>query len=99
RRTGDPKGVDEMGRLDAAAIERVGDEVRPDPRDADELHDTLLTGGFLPEDEAAELRRELFEQLTASRRAALVDRIWIAAERLPELLAIHQVSASITPPA
>jgi len=37
----------EMGVLDANAIARVRDEVRPDPRDADELHDALLTAGFL----------------------------------------------------
>ena len=29
----------DIGALDAAAIERVRDEVRPDPRDADELHE------------------------------------------------------------
>src|SRR5213078_1684722 len=33
--------------LDAAAIARVREEKRPDPRDADELHDALLTTGFL----------------------------------------------------
>ncbi|HEX3109889.1 MAG TPA: DEAD/DEAH box helicase, partial [Thermoanaerobaculia bacterium] len=99
RRASDPNSVDEMGRLDAAAIDRVRDEVRPDPRDADELHDALLTAGFLTGDDAAELPRELFEQLAASRRATLVKGIWIAAERLPELLAIHQVSAAIAPPA
>ena len=37
----------DLGALDAAAIERVRDEARPDPRDADELHDALLTAGFL----------------------------------------------------
>jgi ATP-dependent Lhr-like helicase len=98
RRASDPNSVDEMGRLDAAAIDRVRDEVRPDPRDADELHDALLTAGFLTADEAAELPRELFEQLAASRRVALVNQLWIAAERLPELLAIHQVSVDIASP-
>ena len=34
--------------LDADAIERVRDEERPDPRDADELHDAMVTAGFLP---------------------------------------------------
>jgi ATP-dependent Lhr-like helicase len=41
----------EMSALDADAIERVRDEERPDPRDADELHDALLTAGFLSDDE------------------------------------------------
>ena len=44
RRAGNPGDV---GALDAAAIERVRDEVRPDPRDVDECHDALLTCGFL----------------------------------------------------
>ena len=33
-------------RSTQSAIERVRDEARPDPRDADELHDALLTAGF-----------------------------------------------------
>src|SRR6185295_13224122 len=41
----------EIGMLDLAAIDRVRDEERPDPRDADELHDALLTAGFLLDDE------------------------------------------------
>ena len=32
----------ELGRLDPDAIARVRDEARPDPRDAEELHDVLL---------------------------------------------------------
>ncbi len=39
---------DDLGALDADAIERVRDEERPDPRDADELHDALLTAGSSP---------------------------------------------------
>ncbi len=35
------------GRPDPQAIERVRAEVWPDPRDADELHDALVTLGFL----------------------------------------------------
>src|SRR5687768_10401773 len=63
RRAGDVNGANELGALDPAAIARVRDEERPDPRDADELHDALLTAGFLTEDEAAEIDRELFERL------------------------------------
>jgi ATP-dependent Lhr-like helicase len=85
---------DELGVLDAAAIERVRDEERPDPRDADELHDALLTASFLTEDEAAELPRALFDALAAARRAAFVHGLWITAERLPELLAVHPAIAA-----
>jgi ATP-dependent Lhr-like helicase len=124
-------GVDDHGRLDAAAIARVREEERPDPRDADELHDALLTIGFITEEEAGEIDRSLFETLVASRRAGVVsvsleDRrgrlsphgeddaqgvfpvgaqapspvhLWIAAERLPEIQAIHpQTSATFAAP-
>ncbi|HUP50825.1 MAG TPA: DEAD/DEAH box helicase, partial [Thermoanaerobaculia bacterium] len=74
------------GELDASAIERVRDEARPDPRDADELHDALLIAGLLFEDEVPP---ELFEELAAARRAGHMGRFFVAAERLPELLAVH----------
>src|SRR6185436_17013437 len=79
--------------LDAAAIARVREEERPDPRDADELHDALLTCGFLTEVDAA-----LFAELAAARRAGLVRDLYVAAERLPEILAIHDVAVSIAAP-
>ncbi|HLJ75462.1 MAG TPA: helicase-related protein, partial [Thermoanaerobaculia bacterium] len=58
------------GILDDSAIERVREEARPDPRDADELHDALLSAGFLLD---GEFPREMMEQLTAARRAGVVD--------------------------
>jgi ATP-dependent helicase Lhr and Lhr-like helicase len=91
RRAGSPN---EMGALDAAAIERVRDEVRPDPRDADELHDALLTSGFLLD---REVDRPWADELAAARRAtrARIDEttMWVAAERLPEVLAVHPHAA------
>ncbi len=160
--------VKELGTLDAAAIARVRDEERPDPRDADELHDALLTAGFLLDNE---VDRAMADALVASHRATLChpepakrgegppdsgadvsgrtgsfavfaahdnarfmprpelsshsecpaeprvswprlgqsaqpavpaqnDRggIWVAAERLPEFLAIHDVPTTIVPP-
>jgi ATP-dependent Lhr-like helicase len=91
RRSGDGA---EVGRLDRAAIARVRDEEAPSARDADELHDALLTAGFLTAQETASIAPALFEQLALTRRAAAVQLpsasgLWIAAERLPELLAIH----------
>jgi ATP-dependent Lhr-like helicase len=41
--------LSEIGRLDPAAIAEVRQEAVPDVRDADELHDTLLTLVALPE--------------------------------------------------
>ena len=83
----------EMRVLDAQAIERVRDEERPDPRDADELHDALLTAGFLREDEA----RFDASPLAEAHRATRMNNAWIAAERLPELLAVHP-DATLDPP-
>jgi ATP-dependent helicase Lhr and Lhr-like helicase len=91
---------DDVGKLDLAAIERVRDEESPDPRDADELHDALLTASFLTDDEASQLPRELFDTLVASRRATFINNVWITAERLPELLAVHpSITAAINAPA
>jgi ATP-dependent helicase Lhr and Lhr-like helicase len=124
RRAGDVSSANALGALDAAAIARVRDEERPDPRDADELHDALLTAGFLTNEEAAAIDEALFETLVRTKRAALVschpersegpsaapqgrsfavsaaqdDTLWIAAERLPELQAIHTITTSITAP-
>jgi ATP-dependent Lhr-like helicase len=74
--------------LDADAIARVRDEVRPDPRDPEELHDALLTAGFLRDDELDVVHAST---LQAAARVTRVPAIaaWVAAERLPELLAVH----------
>jgi len=107
RRAGEPGGA-ELGALDAAAIERVRDEARPDPRDADELHDALLTAGFLTWRDAQTIAPELLRALFETRRATefLIPnsefRILVAAERLPELRAVHPVATwepGIEPPA
>src|SRR5271166_5397013 len=42
--------LQEVGRLDRAAIARVREEARPDVRDSDELHDTLQTLVAVPEE-------------------------------------------------
>ena len=103
RRATEPSVAGDLGALDPAAIERVREEQRPDPRDADELHDVLLTAGFLTADESRTIAPRLFEMLAAAGRAAVArpfqgrDRgperpaphICTSAERLPELRAVH----------
>ena len=98
RRAFEPSSADDLGALDPAAIERVRDEAWPEVRDADELHDALLTSGFLTEVEGLSGRdgtswsgywRELLD-------AGRVDRvqlgsgqvIWVAVERVPEIEAV-----------
>src|SRR6185503_20450826 len=107
RRAMDPSGAGDVGRLDAAAIDRVRDEAKPDPRDADELHDALLSVGFLTGEDARALPAELLDQLRSARRATAFHipassfLIHVAAERLPELRAVHPQShcePAIEPP-
>jgi ATP-dependent Lhr-like helicase len=89
----------EYGALDAAAIERVIDEVRVDPRDTEELHDALVTYGFLHDHETNEaMVAPLVERRRATRVAvAGAKSVWVAAERLPEILAVHP-GATLEPP-
>ena len=85
------------GALDAAAIARVRDEARPDPRDADELHDALMTAGFLDETELAAYNPAWLADLIGGARATRLRLpaevagapLLVAAERLPEWLALH----------
>ncbi len=100
RRWLDPETAADMGKLDQAAIDRVRDEVWPEPRNADELHDALVELGFVTEAEGAPWQ-ELFAELNADRRAAVMSigttRLWVAAERLPQL-SIVCPNAELQPP-
>ncbi|MEN3327193.1 MAG: ATP-dependent helicase Lhr and Lhr-like helicase [Acidobacteriota bacterium] len=100
RRWLDPETAADMGKLDQAAIDRVRDEVWPEPRNADELHDALVELGFVTEAEGAPWR-EFFAELNADRRAAVMfsgtTRLWVAAERLPQLSIVYP-NAELQPP-
>jgi len=76
------------GILDPAAIATVAAESWPDVRDADELHDALLSLITLP---PVDEWREFFMQLTVTGRASVIERggpergnkrFWVATERL-----------------
>lgn len=103
RRWLDPETASDLGKLDQAAIDRVRDEVWPDPRNADEVHDALVELGFVTEQEGAHWQ-PLFAELQSDARAALLltdsshssNRLWIAAERLPQLKAVYP-TASLDP--
>ena len=89
RRAFEPSSGDDLGALDPAAIERVRSEAWPEIQNADELHDTLLTSGFLSEAEGAPwagFLDELAQAGRAARMEAVGDHpiIWVATERLPE---------------
>jgi ATP-dependent helicase Lhr and Lhr-like helicase len=98
RRAFEPSSADDLGALDPAAIERVRDEAWPDIQNADELHDALLTSGFLTEIEGISGRdgaswggylRELVQAGRADRvELSLGQAIWIATERAAEVDAV-----------
>jgi ATP-dependent Lhr-like helicase len=90
RRAFEPSSAADLGALDPAAIERVREEVWPEIQNPDELHDTLLTCGFLTQEEGGPWAG-FMEELSATGRATRVDpagsrsAMWVAAERWPEV--------------
>ena len=75
--------ADGAGLLDPAAIATVASESWPDVRNADELHDALLTLIVLP---PVEEWQSLFSELAEAGRARVIERagkpFWVATERL-----------------
>lgn len=88
-RRGLPVDLAEIGAVDPAAIERVRAEVRPDPRNADELAD-LLAG--LVVQEAVPSWQPLLDSLVARHRAHQLHHDgrcwWVAADRLDDVLTL-----------
>ncbi len=102
--------LNEVGRLDQAAIARVREEARPDVRDADELHDALQTLVALPEEipdpewKAAvedwmRFLPELLETWRVLRVSAGDRRYIVASERATEFALIYpDAKFEATPP-
>ncbi len=77
-----PVAARDLARLDPGAIERVTDEVRPRPRDADELHDLLMTlFAMRPQEPWRGWFGELADAGRAAQAAAPDGPLWCAAER------------------
>ncbi len=99
----------DLARLDPEAIARVCQEAWPEPRNADELHDALVLCGFIAEEEAGlepgsagDGWLALLETLVAARRATVAitaagRRLWVAAERLAQLLEVLPGLALLPP--
>ena len=88
-RRGLPVEARELGRLDPDAIERVIAQVRPEPRDADELHDLLMTVlAHRPQPDW----QDMFAALVGAARAVTVGSpagpLWCAVERRPAVEAL-----------
>jgi len=97
RRWGDIDSTDDFGRLDEQAIASVREEAWPEARNADELHDALMTLGFVTDAEARAdlawglLLSELAEQRRVARvlpltKAQVIEEraLWIPTERRPQ---------------
>ncbi|MGH2405752.1 MAG: DEAD/DEAH box helicase [bacterium] len=90
RRT-DPDLAQGIGALDPAAIQEVRDQAWPDVRNADELHDHLLTTVVLPVDEVGAWDSFVRELIDSGRATIAVwndetkreRRAYVAAERVP----------------
>ena len=93
RRWGAIEHADDLGRLDADAIDAVREEAWPEARDADELHAALVGIGFATDAEVARSRGwpQWLERLAGERRATRLasgEGVWVAAERLPQFDAV-----------
>ncbi|HTX81744.1 MAG TPA: DEAD/DEAH box helicase [Streptosporangiaceae bacterium] len=95
-RRGLPVDPHELGALDPAAIERVAEQVRPDPRDQHELHDLLLN--LVAMRPAADWQ-PWFDGLVRDRRAVVIRTpagdLWAAAERRPAVEALFPAAVIV----
>ena len=80
-----PVPTDQLNALDPDAVQLVLEQVRPQPRHGDELHDLLLS--LVTCRPVAEWA-PWFATLEADGRAALVEGCWVAAERQAAAAAI-----------
>ena len=82
RRSLPPADAAASGALDPAAIAEVAEQSWPVVRDADELHDALLTLVVLP---PVEEWRAFYDELARAGRASTVGGQWVATERLDRM--------------
>ncbi len=86
-----------IGALDPAAIAQVASEAWPEVRDADELHDALLTLVLLPPVMEWE---PLFLELAHAGRASMLEAagsgFWVATERIDLARQAHTEEAAAT---
>ncbi len=93
RRWSDVTSAHDLGALDADAIAAVAAEAWPQPGNADEMHEALMSLGAIHCNEAqAEPRwRTLLAQLAKAGRALYLEgqSLWLARERLALLQAVY----------
>ncbi len=99
------ESADELGRLDAAAIDAVREEAWPQPRNADEMHEALTGIGVVTAGEADANPgwREWLQALADDGRATRIvpddaysTRIlWVATEQVPLLRTLFPAAACL----
>ncbi|GAB3394378.1 DEAD/DEAH box helicase [Azotobacter armeniacus] len=90
RRWSDPESAADLGALDSTAIAAVGEEAWPQPRDADEMHEALMSLAGVSEREARhnEGWSAWLAALAGGGRATRLqvapeEALWVPVERLP----------------
>ncbi|GAA4336342.1 DEAD/DEAH box helicase [Pigmentiphaga soli] len=95
RRWSDPASPDDLGALDAGAIDAVADEAWPRVRDRDEMHEALMALGAVADAEAQANEgwpawlAELAGSGHATRLPIPGGALWVARERLSCMTAVH----------
>ncbi|POA28981.1 MULTISPECIES: DEAD/DEAH box helicase [unclassified Pseudomonas] len=104
RRWSDPQSTDDLGALDAEAIQSVHDEAWPLPTNVDEMHEALMSLAAISGAEAQanpqwpHWLQALADSGRASRLQINPDQaIWLALERLTCLQAIYPHAALLPP--
>ena len=97
-RRGLPENARDLAALDADAIAAVADEAWPQPRSAEEVHDTLL--GVVAIDERAVANSvdgdwlDWFDELRAAGRAAAIEtgdsRVWFPVEQVTAVRFLYE---------
>ena len=104
RRWTDPQSTDDLGALDAEAIQAVRDEAWPAPTGIDEMHEALMSLACLSDAEAQANPHwhEWLNALADSGRASRLQinpaqSLWLALERLTCLQAIFPYAPLLPP--
>ena len=101
RRWSEPQAADDLGALDAEAIDAVASEAWPAPHSPDEMHEALMQLAALNSREAGHWQ-DWLQTLSRQGRATLMDignsqLLWLAVERLPLMQAIYPHATCVPP--
>ncbi|WP_455923786.1 DEAD/DEAH box helicase [Pseudomonas putida] len=104
RRWGEPQAADDLGALDADAIEAVAAEAWPAPHGVDEMQEALMQLAAINSREAGghPQWQGWLQTLAASGRATLMDvgngqLLWLGVERLTLMQALYPTATCVPP--